>query len=34
VRAVPEVLGAPTIGGGITWPGGGGGHINLHSLTN
>ncbi len=36
LRAAPELLGAPTIGGGSARPGGGGGdihrsHINLHS---
>ncbi len=25
MRAAPELLGAPTFGGGIAWPGGGGG---------
>jgi hypothetical protein len=38
VRAAPELLGAPTIGGGMARPGGGGGEIHrshryLHSRT-
>jgi hypothetical protein len=38
VRAAPELLGAPTTGGGSARPRGGGGeiprsHINLHSST-
>ncbi len=38
VRAAPELLGAPTTGGGSAPPRGGGGeiprsHINLHSST-